>query len=96
MLENNNPVLSNIFGGLSGKLNKFISLSNIYYFKNKIDKNIELIGCGGIENIQDVLDYLNNGANFIQLGSCFYNSSLNCLDYTKIDSLISELENLIL
>lgn len=93
ILQNNQPVLSNIFGGLSGKLNKFISLSNIYYFKNRIDKNIELIGCGGIENIQDVYDYLNNGASYVQLASCFYDSSINCMDYNKINLLISEFEN---
>lgn len=93
ILQNGNPVLSNIYGGLSGKLNKFIALSNIHYFKNKIDKNIELIGCGGIENIEDVKDYLNNGASYVQLGSCFYDASLNCLQYNKINSLISQYED---
>lgn len=92
MLQNKESVLSNVYGGLSGKLNKFISLSNIYYFKNRIDKNIQLIGCGGIENIQDVYDYLNNGANYIQLASCFYNNSSNSLDYNKINKIINEYE----
>jgi len=93
MLQNGEPVLSNIYGGLSGKLNKFISLSNIHYFKDRIDKNIQLIGCGGIETIQDVNDYLNNGASYVQLGSCFYDSSLNCLQYDKINSLVTQYEN---
>jgi dihydroorotate dehydrogenase len=93
ILQNGEPVLSNIYGGLSGKLNKMISLSNIHYFKHKINKLIELIGCGGIENIQDVNDYLNNGASYVQLGSCFYDSNLNCLDNNKINSLITQYED---
>lgn len=92
ILNNNNPVLSNIYGGLSGKLNKYISLSNVYYFRDKLDKNIQIIGCGGIENIEDINDYLNNGANYVQLGSCFYDSILDCLDYNKINLLITEFE----
>ena len=92
LLDNNRPVLSKIYGGLSGRLNKYISLSNVYYFRDKLDKNIKIIGCGGIKNLDDVNDYLNNGADFVQLGSCFYNNILNCLDYNKINSLIIELE----
>ena len=94
ILNNGNPVLSNIFGGLSGKLNKYIALSNVYYFKNKLDKNIEIIGCGGIENIDDIKDYLNNGANYVQLGSCFYDRVTNCLDYDKINLVITNYENI--
>jgi dihydroorotate dehydrogenase (fumarate) len=88
ILNNGTPALSNIFGGLSGKLNKYIALSNVYYFKNKLDKNIEIIGCGGISNVYDIKDYLNNGANYVQLGSCFYDSFTNSLDYDKINSVI--------
>lgn len=92
MLNNNIPVLSKIYGGLSGNLNKYISLSNVYYFKDKL-KDIQIIGCGGIENINDINNYLNNGADYIQLGSCFYNESQNTLDYDKINSLINIFEN---
>jgi dihydroorotate dehydrogenase len=31
-LENGEPVLSKIVGGMSGKSNKYISLSNVVYF----------------------------------------------------------------
>ena len=89
ILNNGSPALSNIFGGLSGNLNKYIALSNVYYFKNKLDKNIEIIGCGGISNVYDIKDYLNNGANYVQLGSCFYDSFTNSLDYDKINSVIT-------
>lgn len=92
ILNENKPVLSNIYGGLSGKLNKYISLSNVYYFKNKLNNDIEIIGCGGIETLEDVNNYLNNGASYVQLGSCFYNNILNELDYEKINSIIDEYE----
>lgn len=95
ILNNNNPVLSNIYGGLSGKLNKYISLSNVYYFRNRLDKNIRIIGCGGIETIEDIKDYLNNGADFVQLGSCFYDNSTNRLDYNRINLLITEFSKLV-
>ena len=88
ILKDNQFVLSKKFGGLSGKLNKYISLSNVYYFKDKLDKDIKIIGCGGIDTIEDVNDYLNNGANFVQLASCFYDESSNSLDINKIDELI--------
>ena len=88
ILNNNKPVLSNTYGGLSGKLNKFISLSNVHYFKGKLNKDIKIIGCGGIQTIDDVNDYLNNGADYVQLGSCFYNNLTNSLDINTINSLI--------
>lgn len=93
VLDDNKPVLSNIYGGLSGKLNKFISLSNIHYFKDKLNKDIKIIGCGGIETINDVRDYLNCGASFVQLASCFYDSSNNSLDISRINNLINQYKN---
>jgi dihydroorotate dehydrogenase len=56
---------SNVYSGISGKFNKYISLSNVYTFNKQLDKKIKIIGCGGIENIQDINDYLNNGATLV-------------------------------
>lgn len=94
ILNCNKSVLSNTYGGLSGKLNKFISLSNVHYFRNKLDKNIRIIGCGGIDNIEDINEYLNNGADYVQFGSCFYNNKSNSLEYNKINSVIYTFQNL--
>lgn len=93
VLSQGKPVLSNIYGGLSGRLNKHIALSNVYYFKDKIDTNIKIIGCGGIESLEDIMDYLNNGADFVQLGSCFYNEETNRLDINKMNSVVAEYKN---
>ena len=89
--ENNKPILTNIYGGISGNFNKFISISNIYSFrtKYKLDNEIKIMGCGGIETLEDVNQYLEVGADFIQLGSCFYNNNENKLDIKKINNLIN-------
>ena len=75
ILKDNEPVLSNIYGGLSGKINKYISLSNIRSFRERLDNEIEIIGCGGIETEMDILEYLQTGAIMVQVGSLFYNSN---------------------
>ena len=89
-LKNGVPILSNTFGGLSGKLNKHIALSNVYSFSKILDKEIKIVGCGGIETIEDVTDYLNNGADFIQLASCFYDEISDKLNINKINDFVEE------
>ena len=56
-------------GAMSGGFNKYISLSNVLEFKKYLDKEIVIIGCGGIKDINDINEYLSVGASFIQLGS---------------------------
>jgi dihydroorotate dehydrogenase len=92
-LVNGEPYLSNVYGGMSGKMNKYISLSNVYTFSKYIIKDIAIIGCGGIETVEDIVDYLNNGAKFVQIASCFYESEKNKLDVEKINKLIYEFKN---
>lgn len=86
------PILTNIYGGMSGKINKFISVGNVAYFSKKLNKNIKIIGCGGIETIEDIFDYLNNGADFVQLASCFYDHKRNRLNIAKINNLICDFD----
>lgn len=47
--------------------------------------NKSIIGGGGIENIEDVKDYLKNGVDFVKLASCFYDVSSDSLNINKID-----------
>jgi dihydroorotate dehydrogenase (fumarate) len=88
-----NPVLKNVYGGLSGKLNKYISLSNVMQFSKILNKNIRIVGCGGIDTMEDVLDYLNNGADFVQLASCFLKNNDVDLDLDKINNLVKDYDN---
>ena len=87
-LQNGLPILSNKYGGMSGKQNKYIALSNVISFSENLHKDIAIVGCGGIETINDVNDYLKNGASFVQLASCFYDDKLNKLDIIKINEII--------
>jgi dihydroorotate dehydrogenase len=69
------PILSVKTGGISGIVNKLISVSNVYQFNNIFKKNnidIIIVGCGGIETSDDVLEYLNAGAHSVQVGRALY------------------------
>ena len=76
---NKKPILSVNTGGISGTANKLLGISNVYQFVNifkdkldKLDKTIHVIGCGGIETSDDVIDYLNAGAVCVQIGRVLY------------------------
>lgn len=88
-LVNGQKYLSTIYGGMSGKLNKQIALSNVHIFSQYLKKDIAIIGCGGIDTIDDVNDYLNNGASFVQLASCFYEEHADRLNIDKINDLVN-------
>lgn len=66
-IENGVPVLSNRIGGLSGKSVKPIAIRCVY----EISKNLgaPVIGCGGIFNWQDAVEFMLAGASAIQLNS---------------------------
>jgi dihydroorotate dehydrogenase len=68
------PVLSSTIGGISYSIvNKLLGLSNVYqfrqYFNHSSVQSIKIIGCGGIKTADDVEDYLNAGADLVQIGS---------------------------
>ena len=91
--QNTEPILDNLYGGISGKFNKYISLSNVKTFFGKLNRTISIVGCGGIENNKDILEYFKYGASFVQLASCFYDSSSNKLNIQKINELIFKYKN---
>jgi len=64
------PVLSNKIGGYSGPAIKPIGIRCVYeIFKNS---NIPIIGCGGISNGKDAVEYLMAGASALEIGSAVY------------------------
>ena len=72
ILENSQPVLGNIYGGISGSaINKCISISNVRLFKQYLNENIIIIGCGGISTVEDINDYIIAGAQMVQLEVVF-------------------------
>jgi dihydroorotate dehydrogenase (fumarate) len=91
--QDKEPALANLYGGISGKFNKYIALSNVKTFFGKLNRSISIVGCGGIENNEDVLEYFKYGASFVQLASCFYDSSSNKLNIQNINDLIFKYKN---
>ncbi|ADG13000.1 dihydroorotate dehydrogenase family protein [Methanocaldococcus infernus ME] len=64
------PILSNKFGGLSGKAIKPIGVKIVYDLYENFDKPI--IGVGGIFTGEDAIEYMMAGASAVQVGSAVY------------------------
>ena len=57
-------------GGLSGPAFKPIALRMAYQCAKSVD--IPVIGCGGISNLEDVIEYLIAGAVAVQVGTATF------------------------
>lgn len=85
------------FGGLSGAAIKPLSLSTVYrYYKafqklgpNKLGHKIQIIGCGGVDNGKDILDYLRAGADLVGIGTMIMKDGLE-----KIEKILQEFQEL--
>lgn len=64
------PKIKNIIGGLSGKAIKPMTLRLVYEISKKF--KIPIIGCGGIENHLDAIEYILAGASCFQLGTVLF------------------------
>ena len=62
--------LGSLTGGLSGPAIKPITLRLVYEARRAV--NIPIIGLGGIENAEDVLEYLAAGASAVQVGTASF------------------------
>jgi dihydroorotate dehydrogenase (fumarate) len=88
--DKSKPILSNMYGGMSGKIGKYIGLGNVRSYYNKLRDKIVIIGCGGITDKEDIRDYMSEGARFVQLGSGFYDDYWNELDTGYMDMVIRQ------
>ncbi len=68
------PVLSSIYGGLSGPAIKPIALRVVYELYEEFD--VPLIGVGGVSRWQDVVEFLMAGATAVQVGTAVYRRGL--------------------
>lgn len=64
------PKLGNLMGGLSGPSLKPIALRMAYQCAKAT--RIPVIGCGGISNVEDVIEYLIAGASAVQVGTATF------------------------
>lgn len=69
------PILGNVVGGLSGPAIKPIVLRMVWQVARRV--GVPIIAVGGIDNLDDVLEYLVAGATAVQIGTAnFYNPTL--------------------
>ena len=66
-VETQMPVLSNVKGGLSGPAIKPIALRCVYDIFEAV--KVPILGCGGVVNWQDAVEFLLAGASAVQIGS---------------------------
>jgi len=79
------PVLTNIYGGLSGPPIHPIAVRIVYDVFRELQP--EIIGCGGVHTWRDAAEFILAGAKAIQVGS-----ALNFNAYNVIKSIIEGLE----
>ena len=70
------PVLGNIMGGLSGKAVKAIAIRMIYQVAQNTD--LPIIGMGGVETVDDVLEMYMAGASAVAVGTAHFHDSMIC------------------
>lgn len=70
-----NPFISKRFGGIGGSYLKPFSLSTVYRLHQKT--SIPIIGCGGISNGDDVIEYLRCGACAVQVGTYYFQNDVS-------------------
>lgn len=69
------PILGNVLGGLSGPAIKPLALRIVWQVRRAV--SIPIIGIGGIQSIDDVMEFLVAGAAAVQIGTAnFYNPGL--------------------
>ncbi|MEM7811055.1 MAG: dihydroorotate dehydrogenase [Planctomycetota bacterium] len=84
------PVLGNGLGGLSGPAIKPLALRCVWQIANSVD--VPVIGIGGIESVDDVMDYLVAGATAVQVGTAnYYKPGLSGGLAAEIEGCLDEL-----
>jgi len=66
-IDKQKPLLGSVTGGLSGPAIKPIALAMVYEVATAV--NIPIIGCGGIVNASDAIEFIMAGASAVQIGT---------------------------
>jgi dihydroorotate dehydrogenase (NAD+) catalytic subunit len=75
-LKSRKPLLANKTGGLSGAAIKPVAIRMIYEVKHHV--SIPIIGMGGIEDAEDVLEFLLAGASAVAVGTANFQNPYVC------------------
>ena len=83
------PILGNGIGGLSGPAIKPLALRIVWQVAQAVKTPI--IGIGGIQSIDDVMEFLVCGASAVQIGTAnFYNPTLATSLVKELDSIVAQ------
>lgn len=85
------PIISNVIGGLSGPAIKPVALRMVYEVRKALP-TIPIIAMGGVQNAQDVIDYISIGADAVAVGTANFQNPLVCKEI--IDTLPTLLDEL--
>lgn len=86
-LKTGEPILSNKTGGLSGPAIKPVAIRMIYEVSQAV--SIPIIGMGGVQSAEDVIEYFYAGASAVAVGTA------NFVDPFVCPTIIDELPNLL-
>lgn len=80
-LKTKRPILANGIGGLSGPAIKSVAIRMVYQVYQNVD--IPIIGVGGIQSTEDVLEFLLAGASAVQIGMKNFTDPYICPNIIK-------------
>jgi len=69
-IKTRKPLLGNTYGGLSGPAIKPVALYMIFEVSKTVD--IPIVGCGGITNAEDAIEFFMAGATAIEVGTASF------------------------
>ncbi|ETI66898.1 dihydroorotate dehydrogenase [Neobacillus vireti] len=75
-LKTGKPILANITGGLSGPAIKPVAIRMIYEVSQAV--SIPIIGMGGVQSAEDVIEYFYAGASAVAVGTANFVDPLVC------------------
>jgi dihydroorotate dehydrogenase (NAD+) catalytic subunit len=81
------PILGNVLGGLSGPAIKPLALRIVHQVSQAV--KVPIIGVGGIQSIDDVMEFLVTGASAVQIGTAsFYDPTLASRLVDQLDKVV--------
>ena len=69
-IKTRKPLLGNTYGGLSGPAIKPVALYMVYQVFKAV--NIPIVGCGGITNAEDAIEFFMAGATAVEVGTASF------------------------
>ena len=67
--EARSPVLSNVFGGLSGPALKPVAVRVVYELYEEFQGEVPIVGVGGVQDWRDAVEFLLAGASAVEIGT---------------------------